>query len=225
MIGIIPAYAGSTHPSRARSDRSWDHPRIRGEHARMSAEEFARAGSSPHTRGARRMSSSFRTTIGIIPAYAGSTRTYGGTRELPRDHPRIRGEHSPWPCVSTPRTGSSPHTRGARHHDRPVRAREGIIPAYAGSTWGGVGSVGLDWDHPRIRGEHLSWHGLQSACQGSSPHTRGALDVHPLADSLFGIIPAYAGSTPFYTEHMFASRDHPRIRGEHFIHDWLYAVQ
>ena len=114
-LGIIPAYAGSTQTSdgwgiqlwgssphtrgapscstQVRS-RSWDHPRIRGEH--LATQQ------------------GFNGVQGIIPAYAGSTDYAGAmrgiergssphTRGAPRtptqscptrrDHPRIRGEH------------------------------------------------------------------------------------------------------------------------------------
>ena len=155
-----------------------DHPRIRGEHeGGHKATKF---------------------TMGIIPAYAGSTLTQ-----------RAR---------TAPPTGSSPHTRGApratgagqrRGRDHPrirgehqvVHAQRaearGIIPAYAGST--GLSSTARtrftgssphtrgarlprrrprlpSGDHPRIRGEHLL------------PPLERAVDD--------GIIPAYAGSTP-----------------------------
>ena len=49
---IIPAYAGSTSPSNSPRERSGDHPRIRGEHERVSIRETLSPGSSPHTRGA-----------------------------------------------------------------------------------------------------------------------------------------------------------------------------
>ena len=136
VVGIIPAYAGSTIAS--------------------VAEEVSDAGSSPHTRGAplqgciprpsRRdhprirgehnlVCEALRRCVGIIPAYAGSTGRESGRRPPssgssphtrgalvrdvpvlvhPRDHPRIRGEHS----GSASRRSSAP----------------GIIPAYAGST-------------------------------------------------------------------------------------------
>ena len=49
---IIPAYAGSTiHWSPLRW-RQWDHPRIRGEHAKLGFGLAGVFGSSPHTRGA-----------------------------------------------------------------------------------------------------------------------------------------------------------------------------
>ena len=197
-----------------------DHPRIRGEHAR-------------HERLRQR-------PVGIIPAYAGSTRS--------------RSSGIPYP------KGSSPHTRGARRigirnascswdHPRirgehlllrdhlPVQA--GIIPAYAGSTYSPVRlryissgssphtrgaprtrrpSSPCQWDHPRIRGEHHHCH----AQKAGEP----------------GIIPAYAGSTrtrqssqagtPGSSPHTRGARrrihvlsvvavDHPRIRGEHIV--------
>ena len=115
-VGIIPAYAGSTssrcvrpgfflgsspHTRGAQSldgmelRREMDHPRIRGEHGRRECGSVRR--------------------VGIIPAYAGSTREglqgesglmgssphtrgalTGATRRacIGRDHPRIRGEHA-----------------------------------------------------------------------------------------------------------------------------------
>ena len=72
-IGIIPAYAGSTDGPHTTSRAVWDHPRIRGEHGVNTAGEYARPGSSPHTRGARAPTCIRRRRRGIIPAYAGST--------------------------------------------------------------------------------------------------------------------------------------------------------
>ena len=197
-----------------------DHPRIRGEHI-----GHDRPNGGVH---------------GIIPAYAGSTLDMSGygsdpwgssphTRgaldqgargfRIPRDHPRIRGEHDalgygmlvalgiiPAYAGSTSssattcrcRQGSSPHTRGAPRTRRP--------------------SSPCQWDHPRIRGEHHHCH----AQKAGEP----------------GIIPAYAGSTrtrqssqagtPGSSPHTRGARrrihvlsvvavDHPRIRGEHIV--------
>ena len=70
-------------------------------------------------------------------------------------------------------------------------------------------------DHPRIRGEHpLAPLGRQIR-QGSSPHTRGALDLLEVLPFDNGIIPAYAGSTCEASWKCLAMADHPRIRGEH----------
>ena len=51
--------------------------------------------------------------------------------------------------------GSSPHTRGALSAPARLRARTGIIPAYAGSTEKPSEIPPTHEDHPRIRGEHL----------------------------------------------------------------------
>jgi len=112
--------------------------------------------------------------------------------------------------------GSSPHTRGApQKHHLPFPHR-GIIPAYAGSTDVGNGRGIAVEDHPRIRGEHQLRVFPQNPALGSSPHTRGALFTRSRPVMSFGIIPAYAGSTTLLGSAEEASRDHPRIRGEHF---------
>ena len=92
------------------------------------------AGSSPHTRGARRRSVNTARESGIIPAYAGSTVWRACASAWAEDHPRIRGEHRRPGRSGQRLSGSSPHTRGALvlDGDDPYRAR--IIPAYAGST-------------------------------------------------------------------------------------------
>mgnify|MGYP000945596005 CR=1 FL=1 len=135
--------------------------------------------------------------------------------------------------------GSSPHTRGAHLLTPAVYIGLWIIPAYAGSTQ--IRRILLSLlkgssphtrgalyyqmeqeqtlrDHPRIRGEHQPG------------------DIRPRQDGR--IIPAYAGSTGTdinnetywagssphtrgaRVEHhvrRWPPRDHPRIRGEHFV--------
>ena len=49
----------------------------------------------------------------------------------------------------------------------------GITPAYAGRICCCCKCCLLPWDHPRIRGENILAVNLQSAVQGSPPHTRG----------------------------------------------------
>ena len=93
LWGIIPAYAGSTAPSSPACRWRWDHPRIRGEHKSILTDRSMPVGSSPHTRGARAPAPASRRTSGIIPAYAGSTRSNTDRNHRRPDHPRIRGEH------------------------------------------------------------------------------------------------------------------------------------
>ena len=193
--GIIPAYAGSTARPRITSrgtDGSsphtrgappglvrregfrGDHPRIRGEHSLRAAMSVCAVGSSPHTRGARRRVGAVADPGGIIPAYAGSTRSVGRRRTGWTDHPRIRGEHVPVGVQGAGEAGSSPHTRGARPLPGAGTPRKGIIPAYAGSTTPPTKSPSKRADHPRIRGEHFLAVRSSPSVKGSSPHTRGA---------------------------------------------------
>ena len=151
---IIPAYAGSTGPPPAETQRRLHHPRIRGEHDVFADQVAQTKGSSPHTRGAQQRERKTLMLTGIIPAYAGSTRHGHSHLLLYPDHPRIRGEHQSSARQCRWRDGSSPHTRGARLRPLKDFAPRPIIPAYAGSTsWERRRRVPA-WDHPRIRGEH-----------------------------------------------------------------------
>ena len=213
--GIIPAYAGSTHPSLRQRPHTGDHPRIRGEHSGSERRAPYYSGSSPHTRGAPIASAHSARMSRIIPAYAGSTRRGEPWRGLAADHPRIRGEHVSFGAVLLRVAGSSPHTRGARAGGRGIPPTRRIIPAYAGSTTAGAVRVRGRRDHPRIRGEHHGWEGWQLASEGSSPHTRGAPGRCGRPRHLSRIIPAYAGSTVVDIAEQPHEGDHPRIRGEH----------
>ena len=222
--GIIPAYAGSTRAWRRSGTWRRDHPRIRGEHAQASHPRFWRRGSSPHTRGARPGLRCSSRRARIIPAYAGSTTLSCARRSGIRDHPRIRGEHALASALAASERGSSPHTRGAQPtwHES-VRAGR-IIPAYAGSTPTSLQCFFDWWDHPRIRGEHALDVVCGPSVVGSSPHTRGALEVFVGALRHHGIIPAYAGSTVSRGLSGSIRRDHPRIRGEHMNDDVRFNV-
>ena len=131
------------------------------------------------------------------------------------DHPRIRGEHSFFRQIPGETLGSSPHTRGAQVPVSLLQRGARIIPAYAGSTVNFSGVSFTWWDHPRIRGEHISTSHRPGIASGSSPHTRGARNRAENDDIGPGIIPAYAGSTPHGIIWIDWMPDHPRIRGEH----------
>ena len=212
---IIPAYAGSTGPPPAETQRRLHHPRIRGEHDVFADQVAQTKGSSPHTRGALVMVTHTFYYIRIIPAYAGST-AHAWKRVCARgDHPRIRGEHTRSHAQRGWGGGSSPHTRGARRPggENPLRAR--IIPAYAGSTPTPATETRGSRDHPRIRGEHEPETGADESLAGSSPHTRGAQKTRERSENAIRIIPAYAGSTATNGPKTECVSDHPRIRGEH----------
>ena len=72
---------------------------------------------------------------GIIPAYAGSTSSRSTVLRGFQDHPRVCGEHERRLERRQATSGSSPRMRGARYVFDDGTERNGIIPAYAGSTW------------------------------------------------------------------------------------------
>ena len=154
LMGIIPAYAGST-PDRPRTGSYYgDHPRVCGEHKDMPLHCDEITGSSPRMRGALRFGKSTPPSIGIIPAYAGSTPVPVPAVLAGRDHPRVCGEHTMCLTDIDQELGSSPRMRGALFLFGRRRRRGGIIPAYAGSTWRSWRRSNCRRDHPRVCGEH-----------------------------------------------------------------------
>ena len=95
--------------------------------------------------------------------------------------------------------GSSPHVRGAL----------GPCPA----------SPCRIRDHPRMCGEHSSRKAFLLESMGSSPHVRGAPCMGIDVLTGYGIIPACAGSTQPVSLALSQSGDHPRMCGEHHVHD------
>ena len=133
-LGIIPACAGSTHTCPCGSGGSRDHPRMCGEHRIIKTLAVKGRGSSPHVRGALRVTDRRDRAAGIIPACAGSTDIALRGRWDTRDHPRMCGEHLVAIALSATWPGSSPHVRGALTISKWKHRLVGIIPACAGST-------------------------------------------------------------------------------------------
>ena len=111
--------------------------------------------------------------------------------------------------------GSSPHVRGARDERDGRLNQVGIIPACAGSTQASTGRRFPPGDHPRMCGEHATGSPGRRFWKGSSPHVRGARRPRQRHGRVGGIIPACAGSTACGAAPRPASRDHPRMCGEH----------
>ena len=235
---IIPAYAGSTRGDGSPQTTAQDHPRVCGEHGRPTPATADCLGSSPRMRGARRVDEQVVDADGIIPAYAGSTTTRTSADMPPGDHPRVCGEHRPSAALidagpgSSPRMrgalqrhrcccrrhgGSSPRMRGARVRQLWVELYQGIIPAYAGSTYPYDGHCLMCRDHPRVCGEHRRWCAARPVLLGSSPRMRGAHVQARGQRAWVGIIPAYAGSTHDRDRCRAQHRDHPRVCGEHVM--------
>ena len=216
-FGIIPACAGSTACLSAQYSALQDHPRMRGEHGAHTARRRTRTGSSPHARGAHDTVPKNFLLLGIIPACAGSTPRARTAGSRSGDHPRMRGEHTVSRPILCTETGSSPHARGALRGLFGHTLGRGIIPACAGSTMAETWRLRCRRDHPRMRGEHMLEQSRDSRCPGSSPHARGARRRRDSVRDDRGIIPACAGSTSPSRMGPSPGRDHPRMRGEHWM--------
>ena len=193
--GIIPAYAGNTVTIMKNPSKTWDHPRVCGEHLTGNPYLLMVQGSSPRMRGTLGFSVTNTNDAGIIPAYAGNTVRACSLRLVMWDHPRVCGEH---PRDTAPRVqtrGSSPRMRGTLRPQGRDAACPGIIPAYAGNT------------SPVPQSN--------SSASGSSPRMRGTLHSRNFITQLTGIIPAYAGNTFRPVMVGVRPRDHPRVCGEH----------
>ena len=153
--GIIPAYAGNTFNTCKRLPKLQDHPRVCGEHCTVNWPYLAHEGSSPRMRGTRHVEACTGFSIGIIPAYAGNTKSFYGKAVVERDHPRVCGEHISARPSSVLNRGSSPRMRGTLWRSRHSRRRTGIIPAYAGNTHHQDTDLERVGDHPRVCGEHF----------------------------------------------------------------------
>ena len=156
VAGIIPACAGNTCLDIALFVVHWDHPRVCGEHLRFNGIRCLGKGSSPRVRGTRLWWFSCSVLLGIIPACAGNTNRLAVRRPAWRDHPRVCGEHA-WQCANgSTSMGSSPRVRGTLTSVGNLRNVQGIIPACAGNTKRTNISSCVNWDHPRVCGEHTS---------------------------------------------------------------------
>ena len=114
VAGLIPAHAGKTAKHLQGTDECRAHPRSRGENGSVDLHIKEDAGSSPLTRGKRRLRRGRAQRHGLIPAHAGKTRRGLGGRRTSRAHPRSRGENRGPDEPSRPQWGSSPLTRGKR---------------------------------------------------------------------------------------------------------------
>ena len=214
ITGLIPAHAGKTVRGHADPTAAGAHPRSRGENSAPASAVLIAWGSSPLTRGKLVNVLVGQTRSGLIPAHAGKTVVSGGGLPSGRAHPRSRGENEGDRIFDRSDNGSSPLTRGKRHPRRNRRRPARLIPAHAGKTGAGTGSVVTRGAHPRSRGENALDFNPNHTLGGSSPLTRGKLPPAGVGGGELGLIPAHAGKTrlgPFVVCHC---RAHPRSRGE-----------
>ena len=196
--GLIPAHAGKTYRLASILEENRAHPRSRGENGRIQPGAPAARGSSPLTRGKRRIALLDELAAGLIPAHAGKTARTAASSGMPAAHPRSRGENQARQTGSLRSSGSSPLTRGKRATGASWPPAFGLIPAHAGKTCPGCRST--------------------KRTSGSSPLTRGKPSAARLWESRSGLIPAHAGKTSRSPQTSVRVTAHPRSRGENTLH-------
>ena len=150
----------------------------------------------------------------ITPAYAGKSLPEELEQALPKDHPRVCGEKSPFSLFRPPHLGSPPRMRGKVYSRTCSIVLDGITPAYAGKSFLMFLRSGLLRDHPRVCGEKGSRIFQDPAGMGSPPRMRGKVMRRFSASAVGGITPAYAGKRLLRQLRHITSRDHPRVCGE-----------
>ena len=190
------------------------HPRSRGENVSFRWPESAIGGSSPLTRGKLRWRRNLHHYRRLIPAHAGKTSPLTTGVADSWAHPRSRGENGRLHGLDEEGAGSSPLTRGKRGlHNQGLEGGR-LIPAHAGKTLRRrLLRVNLR-AHPRSRGENLASPLKARLKFGSSPLTRGKLDIGDVGQHFSGLIPAHTGKTENGGKAWNKATAHPRSRGE-----------
>ena len=213
---LIPARAGNTRGTSARSCGGAAHPRSRGEHVLAGAVAPPRVGSSPLARGTPFSIPSHHKKHRLIPARAGNTYLIITPNSMTAAHPRSRGEHWVEDDDENIYRGSSPLARGTRVPPYSETQTYRLIPARAGNTTGGRKPRCYWAAHPRSRGEHFVVFPDFGCGGGSSPLARGTLVRGRVWRRHGRLIPARAGNTRRVCAWTARRSAHPRSRGEHF---------
>ena len=105
---------------------------MRGTNLKMTQQELADTGSSPHARDKSEKYLLIRLVSGIIPACAGQIFNFFSILPYLRDHPRMRGTNLGIKYSKSINIGSSPHARDKSLVEFCSVISPGIIPACAG---------------------------------------------------------------------------------------------
>ena len=131
---FIPAFAGNASSTRPSSGPQTVHPRVCGERTAKRRPWVWSHGSSPRLRGTHREDRASHTGDRFIPAFAGNTQAWTGTRRFVPVHPRVCGEHNQLDASLFAAAGSSPRLRGTLLLRLGRLDPRRFIPAFAGNT-------------------------------------------------------------------------------------------
>ena len=133
-VGITPAYAGKSLPSRLHLRPCRDHPRVCGEEYFNEISSLSNGGSPPRMRGRATFGDMLKAGARITPAYAGKRSRTPWRPGWMRDHPRVCGEESSSHGSTYSKRGSPPRMRGRGVVNDQRNDVVGITPAYAGKS-------------------------------------------------------------------------------------------
>ena len=154
----------------------------------------------------------------------GTTSARQSQKQVIQDHPHIRGDHSFRASSTTLRMGSPPHTWGPLTMGSPCQDLSRITPTYVGTTGLFRWEIHPCQDHPHIRGDHNWPNSRARPSVGSPPHTWGPLHTEFLSPASDRITPTYVGTTEFGKIRISVIKDHPHIRGDHFLIFFMIAL-
>ena len=194
--GLIPAWAGKTHPIGYQALGTRAHPRVGGENRGGGCDGDGGEGSSPRGRGKRGRPRTRKRCRRLIPAWAGKTSRGSSWPQQRGAHPRVGGENGYLSVFRVTGLGSSPRGRGKRDLRRVKGVTTGLIPAWAGKTAGYGARAGRGRAHPRVGGENLRMPSRPQSKTGSSPRGRGKPWGTVGGITMDRLIPAWAGKTP-----------------------------
>ena len=136
---------------------------------------------------------------GITPAYAGKRDCTSHITSRRRDHPRLCGEKLVYAAFLFLRFGSPPPMRGKVPTDFAAQLFDRITPAYAGKSPRGTPRQQISRDHPRLCGEKNRLSKPFGRATGSPPPMRGKAGNSGGWQIKWGITPAYAGKSHFFS--------------------------
>ena len=190
------------------------HPRVGGENGTCSGSRPGVPGSSPRGRGKHALAVARLDSAGLIPAWAGKTAPRSPRSRLAPAHPRVGGENANRDNKYQLQKGSSPRGRGKLVPCAGIPGVAGLIPAWAGKTFGEATEMHASWAHPRVGGENSRASVGTLLGTGSSPRGRGKRSRAWSPPPTPGLIPAWAGKTTRGQACTWRERAHPRVGGE-----------
>ena len=222
---ITPACAGTTRIHRIGQTRTWDHPRVCGNHCSTRWALMTRVGSPPRVREPHFHKQEDFSRSRITPACAGTTRFSATSSRLWEDHPRVCGNHADMRITCVSSSGSPPRVREPPPYTDHISRYRGITPACAGTTQLFGTSDPFREDHPRVCGNHMDAEELLRLKQGSPPRVREPHLFKKDRQGNAGITPACAGTTKTMANGSERMEDHPRVCGNHTAEGGgLYSV-